>query len=104
MAVAGVKAPERSSMSPEARALLEKLPILSFLSPESRKLVLDRFVPETFSFGNVIVREGDTAEALREDIRQTVVPPAVEQRLSESIAKLPKPEKPWWKRFIGRQK
>jgi hypothetical protein len=40
-------------------------------------------------------------DALREDIRQTVVPPAVEQRLSESIAKLPKPEKPWWKRLIG---
>ena len=40
-------------------------------------------------------------EALREDIRQTVVPPAVEHRLSKSIAGLPKPERPWWKRLIG---
>ena len=56
-------AAERSSMSPEARAILEKLPILSFLSPGSRKLVLDRFVPEHFSFGNVVVREGEKADA-----------------------------------------
>ena len=40
-------------------------------------------------------------EALREDIRQTVVPPAVEHRLSKSIEGLPKPERPWWKRLIG---
>ncbi len=40
-------------------------------------------------------------EALREDIRQTVVPPAVEHRLSKSIEKLPKPERPWWKRLMG---
>ena len=47
-------------------------------------------------------REFATAEeALREDIRQTVVPPAIEQRLSKSIENLPKPEKPWWKRLIG---
>lgn len=47
-------------------------------------------------------REFNSAEAaLREDIRQTVVPSAVEQRLSESIANLPKPGRPWWKRLIG---
>jgi hypothetical protein len=40
-------------------------------------------------------------EALREDIRQTVVPPAIEHRLSKSIEKLPKPERPWWKRLLG---
>jgi len=40
-------------------------------------------------------------EALREDIRQTVVPPAVEHRLSKSIENLPKPERPWWKRLMG---
>jgi hypothetical protein len=40
-------------------------------------------------------------EALREDIRQTVVPPAVEQRLSKSIQDLPKPGRPWWKRLMG---
>ncbi|MEY4384914.1 MAG: hypothetical protein RLY20_197 [Verrucomicrobiota bacterium] len=47
-------------------------------------------------------REFNSAEeALREDIRQTVVPATVEQRLSESISKLPKPGKPWWKRLIS---
>lgn len=47
-------------------------------------------------------REFSSAEeALREDFRQTVVPPAVEQRLSKSIENLPKPAKPWWKRLIG---
>jgi hypothetical protein len=40
-------------------------------------------------------------EALREDIRQTVVPPAVEQRLSRSIEKLPKPGRPWWKKLLN---
>jgi len=40
-------------------------------------------------------------EALREDIEQTVVPPAVEHRLSKSIAGLPKPGRPWWKRLMG---
>ena len=40
-------------------------------------------------------------EALREDIRQTVVPPAVEHRLSKSIEGLPKPGRPWWKRLMG---
>ena len=40
-------------------------------------------------------------EALREDIRQTVVPPAVEHRLSKSIEGLPKPDRPWWKRLMG---
>jgi hypothetical protein len=40
-------------------------------------------------------------EVLREDRRQTAVPPAVEQRLSKSIEKLPKPGRPWWKRLMG---
>ena len=47
-------------------------------------------------------REFATAEeALREDIRRTVVPPAVEHRLSKSIEKLPEPGRPWWKRLMG---
>jgi hypothetical protein len=47
-------------------------------------------------------REFATAEdAIREDLRQTVVPLAVEQRLSKSIEKLPKPGRPWWKRLVG---
>ena len=42
-------------------------------------------------------------EALREDRARVEVPPAVEQRLNESIAKLPKPppQRPWWKRLMG---
>jgi hypothetical protein len=40
-------------------------------------------------------------EALREDRAGVSVPPAVEQRLSQSIANLPKPGRPWWKRFLG---
>ena len=48
------------------------------------------------------LREFNSAEeALREDINQTVVPPAVEHRLSKSIAGLPKPGRPWWKRLMG---
>lgn len=39
-------------------------------------------------------------EALREDMRRVVVPPAIEHRLSKSIAGLPKPGRPWWKRLI----
>ena len=47
-------------------------------------------------------REFASAEdALREDIRQTVVPPAVEHRLTKSIEGLPKPGRPWWKRLMG---
>jgi len=47
-------------------------------------------------------REFESVEAaLREDIEQTVVPPAVEHRLSKSIAGLPKPGRPWWKRLMG---
>ena len=40
-------------------------------------------------------------EALREDRAGVTVPPAVEQRLSKSIEKLPKPGKPWWKRLMS---
>lgn len=52
-----------TGLAAEARAILEKLPILSFLSPESRALVVNSFVPATYSFGNVVVREGDKADA-----------------------------------------
>ena len=40
-------------------------------------------------------------EVLREDRAGVEVPAAVEQRLGKSIEDLPKPEKPWWKRFMG---
>jgi len=46
------------------RALLEELPILRFLPPETRALVMDSFVPTTVPFGTTILREGEPADAL----------------------------------------
>ena len=42
-----------------------------------------------------------TEELLREDRAAVTVPPAVEQRLSQSIEQLPPPGRPWWKRLIS---
>ena len=36
-------------------------------------------------------------EMLRYDARQTLVPPAVAQRLQQSIGPLPQPNRPWWR-------
>lgn len=44
-------------------SVAEKLPLLQFLPGETRQLVLDSFVPVSFSFGQPIVREGDEADA-----------------------------------------
>ena len=46
------------------RALLEELPILRFLPPDTRALVMDSFVPVTVPFGTTILREGEPADAL----------------------------------------
>ena len=47
-------------------------------------------------------REFQTAEELlRHDAGQTQVPPAVAQRLDESIQHEPKPARPWWRRLTG---
>lgn len=47
------------------------------------------------------VRHAATAEELlRHDAALNPVPPAIAQRLNESIAKEPKPEKPWWKKIF----
>lgn len=40
-------------------------------------------------------------ELLRHDASQTTVPPAVAERLSQSIQKEPKPERSWWQRLLG---
>jgi ATP-binding cassette subfamily B protein len=45
------------------RSILQNVPILSFLPAETRNLIVDSFVPETFAFGNPIVREGEEARA-----------------------------------------
>jgi len=38
---------------------------------------------------------------LRADASQIEVPPAVEQRLDESIQREPEPARPWWRRLTG---
>ena len=52
----------------ESRAQLHDLPILKFLPADVRELVVDSFVPESFSFGSPIVREGEEAEAFYGDL------------------------------------
>ena len=41
-------------------------------------------------------------EVLRHDASPTVVPPAIAERLSQSIQKEPKPERSWWRRLMDR--
>ncbi len=41
-------------------------------------------------------------ELLRHDAAQTIVPPAIEERLQRSLAAEPKPPKSWWQRLLGR--
>ena len=50
-------------MSGEDRELLENLPLLQFMPAEARKLVVDSFVPATFTFGQTIIVEGQPADA-----------------------------------------
>ena len=47
----------------ESRASLHELPLLAFLPPAVRELVVDSFVPESFEFGSPIVTEGEKADA-----------------------------------------
>lgn len=39
---------------------------------------------------------------LRHDAAQTLVPPAVADRLAQSLRNEPKPERSWWRRMFGR--
>ena len=41
-------------------------------------------------------------ELLRHDVSQLTVPPAIAERLSQSIQSEPKPERSWWKRLMDR--
>jgi len=41
-------------------------------------------------------------ELIREDARQTLVPPGIAQRLRKSSAELPQPARPWWRRLFNR--
>ncbi|HEY7676695.1 MAG TPA: peptidase domain-containing ABC transporter [Candidatus Methylomirabilis sp.] len=47
----------------DARSMLADLPALGLLPPDLRKLVVDSFVPASFPFGSLIVREGDEGDA-----------------------------------------
>ena len=40
-------------------------------------------------------------EMLRHDAIHTPVPPAIAHRLSDSMAQLPAPPRPWWRRLLG---
>ncbi len=46
-----------------AAAVLEGLPLLALLPDDSRRLVVESFVPVSFGFGDVIVAEGADADA-----------------------------------------
>lgn len=43
---------------------IEELPMMMFLPPDLKKLVMDCFVPASFSFGGDIVTEGDQTDAV----------------------------------------
>ncbi len=40
-------------------------------------------------------------ELLRHDANQTPVPPAIAERLAQSLQNEPKPERSWWRRMLG---
>jgi hypothetical protein len=40
-------------------------------------------------------------ELLQHDAAQTAVPPAVADRLAQSLQNEPKPERSWWRRMFG---
>ncbi|MEO6725588.1 MAG: cyclic nucleotide-binding domain-containing protein, partial [Blastocatellia bacterium] len=48
----------------DKRIALEELPMMMFLPPEMKKLVMDCFVPASFSFGGEIVSEGQETDAV----------------------------------------
>jgi HlyB family type I secretion system ABC transporter len=45
------------------RDIVDALPLLSFLSPEVKRLVVASFEPQSFAFAETIIREGDPADA-----------------------------------------
>lgn len=48
---------------PETRSILQELPLLQFLPPDSQELVRNAFTPATYPFGASIVKEGDPGDA-----------------------------------------
>ena len=47
----------------DSRAILDDLPLLQFLPPDSQELVRNAFTAATYPFGAVIVREGEPGDA-----------------------------------------
>src|SRR5690349_22269697 len=47
----------------DSRLILDELPLLKFLPPDSQELVRNAFTSVTYPFGTVIVREGDVGDA-----------------------------------------
>ncbi len=56
--------PHKASTDARIHPVLRDLQMLEFMPAELRKLVAESFVPLSFPFGSVIVREGDEADAL----------------------------------------
>src|SRR5262245_50905658 len=48
----------------DKRAALEELPMMTLLPPDLKNLVMDCFVPASFSFGGNIVNEGEQTDAV----------------------------------------
>ena len=69
----------------------------SKLTPKEQEQVTESQTQQTPA------REFETVEgALRHDASQIAVPPAIAERLAESIKKFPPPERTWWQRILGR--
>lgn len=72
-----------------------------------KKLVSQQKAEELQSLGQQetvqpAAREFENAEELlREDARQTPVPPSIARRLQESAAQLPAPARSWWRKLLG---
>jgi len=56
--------PSRGNGVDAADLVLQGIPVLTYLPTDVRDLVVSSFVPATFGFGQVMVREGDPADAL----------------------------------------
>lgn len=63
----------------------------------------NKLTPREAQVTQSTAREFATVEELiQTDAEQIAVPPAVTQRLNESIRKEPKPARSWWRRITGR--
>jgi hypothetical protein len=73
------------------------------MNPPSSRLTQNSATEHVHATQGETVREFATPEELlRHDRAQTEVPPALAERLGETIAAEPKPAaaKPWWKRIL----